>query len=269
MMLRDRVADELEGLLRRSGLDSPWSDRTDASTRWLHGDGTLYDIDRMHLHDELVRQRRAASPAAARGHQLAAVVTAGPPGAGKTTVVARDPALARFCGVDADDFKDALLVDAQLQGHLERWTSMTLCDGRPVAPRELAGFVHAESTAVADAMREACLVDGEDILIHGTLSSTDYVDQLLAELDEFGYGRLVIYDVEVPAGQAVERALQRWWSVRTSGRDALGGRFLPPDAIRGYYPSGAGRSKTAANAVALRDRAQDLGWNVELNVVSP
>lgn len=266
MNLRGRVANELARLLHGGGLDDPWSDRTDASTRWLYSDGDLYAADRLRFHYRLVDEVRAQQSASSGG-SMTAVVTAGPPGAGKSTVLDGASSMAGFRHVDADSFKDALLGDAQQRGLLQRWTATSLSDGRPVAPRELAGFVHAESTAVADAMRDACLAAGEDLIIHGTLSSAAYVDQLLAELDDYGYAKLVIYDVEVPAAQAIEQALGRWWRVREAGKDPLGGRFVPPDAIGSYFAADSERSRTATNAIALRDRAEALGWDVELNIV--
>lgn len=118
---------------------------------------------------------------------------------------------------------------------------------------------------------DSCMADGENIVIHGTLSSTSYMDDLLTELDRYGYERLVIFDVEVPVEKAVEQALDRWWQVRDAGKDPLGGRFISPAAIRSYYshrdpsePAQPARSITAENARQFRDRASDLGWDVEL-----
>lgn len=266
--LRDRVARELHGLLRKAGLDNPWSDRTDASTRWRYSDGVLYEAARLRLHRRLVEQQRA-TPAPATGGHLAVVITAGAPGSGKSSAIAADARLTAFRNIDADDFKDPLLLDAEATGLLTAWTDVTLADGRPVALRELSGFVHAESTAVADAMRQACFADGENVVIHGTLASVQYLDELLAELDEYGYEDIVIYDVEISADQAIEQALARWWASRTNDTDRLGGRFVPPSAIRDYYPAGQILSLTTANAHTLAQRAEEMGWNVDLRVVAP
>lgn len=266
--LRDRVARELSSLLRKAGLDNPWSDRTDASTRWLYSDGVLYEAARLRLHRELVERQRV-TPAPATGGRLAVVITAGAPGAGKSCAIAADRRLAAFRDIDADDFKDALLLDAEAAGLLTAWTGIILTDGRPVALRELSGFVHAESTAVADAMRQACFADGENVVIHGTLASVQYLDDLLGELDEYGYEHIIIYDVEVSADQAVEQSLARWWAHRVDDTDRLGGRFVPPSAIRDYYPAGSVLSITAASAQALAQRAGEMGWNVDLRVVAP
>ncbi len=269
--LRDRVAAELARYLRTIGLDNPWTDRRDAASRWKYSaDGVLYSIDRLKFHEALVAESRSQSKVKTDG-TLAAVVTAGPPGAGKTTALLKEGRFEGYRQIDADEFKDRLLLDSSLQDQLAPWLETSLLDSRPVAPRELSSFVHAESTAIADAMRDACLADGENIVIHGTLSSTSYIDDLLTELDRYGYERLVIFDVEVPIERAVEQALNRWWQLRESGEDPLGGRFIAPAAIRSYYPiSQPGRavraveSITAENARHFRDRASDLGWDVEL-----
>ncbi|MCC7128500.1 MAG: zeta toxin family protein [Microbacteriaceae bacterium] len=260
------MARELESRLRTAGLDNPWSDRAEASSRWLYSDGLLYEASRLRFHSELVEKRRAASELKATG-RLNVAITAGAPGSGKSTAIARDPKLAGFRQVDADDFKDDLLLDAKSRGVLPDLSRTELPDGRPVALRELAGFVHAESTAVADAFRQSSFEEGENVVIHGTLSSAQYIDDLLLELDEYGYKNILILDVETPPDRAIERALSRWWQQRTDETDPLGGRLVPPSAIRKYFPSGGTQSISSANASALAERAGDLGWAVELRRV--
>ncbi|MGG7464768.1 zeta toxin family protein [Plantibacter sp. YIM 135347] len=261
---RDRVAEDLAAFLSRNGLDDPWSDEPDASTRWLYSDdGELYDADRLELHLELIADELAKQPAVSQQNSLGIVVTAGPPGAGKSTALSADPALATYRHIDADAFKDPLLMGEQ--DVLAELLKYTLADGRPVSLRELAGFVHAESTTIASTMRERCLANGENIIIHGTLSSTDHTTELLSQLDQHQYRRLVIYDVETTAEQAIEQALGRWWADREANRDGMGGRFVSPDTIRKQYAPGAPVSNCAANADALRGVAEGLGWTVELN----
>lgn len=263
--LREQVARELDARLRGAGLDNPWSDRADASSRWLYSDGLLYEAKRLRFHNDLVEKRRAASALKSTG-RLNVVFTAGAPGAGKSTAIASDVKLAGYRQIDADDFKDDLLLDARERGVLPNLGD-NLVDGRPVSLRELASFVHAESTAVADAFRQASFEEGENVVIHGTLSSADYIDDLLLELDEYGYQNILILDVESPPDLAIERALSRWWQQRTNDAELLGGRFVPPTAIRKYFPAGATQSLSAVNAQALEQRANELGWKVELRRV--
>lgn len=260
--LRDETALRLARFLTREKLDNPWSDRPGASTRLLYSQADLYTPERLDLHDELIAARFAAEPSTPAGTR-AVVVTAGPPGAGKSTAVRQYPEFAGYREIDADHFKDELLLRAQNDRLLDPWLAEQLPDGKPVALRELATYVHAESTVVATAYRDEAFERGENVLVHGTLADPQTIDDLLSAFDLAGYERLVIVDVEVAQEVAVERALDRWWSGRT-GSDPLGGRFVPPVAIAQYYPDGKSRSVTRDNADELAMRAEALGWDVEL-----
>lgn len=261
--LRDRVAAELEGHITRFGLDDPWSDRSGVSSRMLHSSDELYTAERLDLHARVVDEALAMRADVPRRRQLGVVVTAGPPGAGKSTALAVMPEFATFRHVDADHFKDALLTDAVARGDLADWLAHPLEDGRPISPRELASFVHAESTVVAEQMRERCLGDGENVVLHGTLSSTDHAEQLLAEFAQFDYPKITIVDVEPDRATALDQALSRWWQERTGG-GPLGGRYVPRAVVQGLYPDGASTSTCSANAERFAARATDLGWAVDL-----
>jgi hypothetical protein len=238
--LRDRTADQLAAFLRHACLDDPWSDEPGASSRLRYApDGFLYTAERLRLHEELLAAHADRTPAPSDDGTLAVVVTAGPPGAGKSTALARMPELDDYRHVDADDFKDALLERAAADGLLDGWTGNVLVDGRPVQPRELAGFVHAESTAVADTLRRRSLRDGENVVVHGTLSSVDYLDDLLSELDDAGYDHLRIVDVEVPFDAALEQA--------TAGRTPSAGASC-------RSPRSAGTTRTAPVRSVTRTR---------------
>jgi hypothetical protein len=169
--------------------------------------------------------------------------------------------------VDADRFKDSLLLREQADGTLNQFLGHTLSDEREVSVRELSGFVHAESTTIANTMRDRCLAEGENIIIHGTLSSTDHTDELLQQLDLYGYANLVIFDIEVSVDRAIDQALGRWWDDRISNPDGLGGRFVSPDTVRRQYSAGELVSNCAKNAQILHDRADSLGWNVDLQTI--
>lgn len=261
--LRDTTASHLSTFLEREKLDNPWSDRAGTSTRLLYSDAELYEADRLDFHTELVDARFAVETTSSVDETLVVVVTAGPPGAGKSTAVEKHPEFNSFRSIDADDFKDDLLVRANEDGLLDRWLSESLPDGGEVRLRELATFVHAESTVVAAAYRAAALERGENVLVHGTLADPQSIDDLLGAFDLAGYERLVIVDVEVTRTVAIDQALSRWWAGR-NGADPLGGRFVPPSAIDRYYPDGQVSSVTRANADELARRATDLDWAVTL-----
>jgi hypothetical protein len=265
---RDDVAEELARYLQSIGLDEPWSDNKNGSTRWAYTeDGELYSADRLAYHADLVEAELAKQAKVSRRGSLGVVVTAGPPGSGKSTALAAAPDLATYRDVDADAFKDPLLMREQKEGNLAVFLDHSLGDRKPVTVRELSGFVHAESTTIASSMRDQCLAAGENIIVHGTLSSLEYTDELLTQLDQFDYSRLVIIDVETSQEHAIDQALGRWWSGRSTDEDGLGGRFIAPEYIRRQYSNGGALSNCAANAALLRDRAVDLGWSVELRTL--
>ncbi|MFZ4895413.1 zeta toxin family protein [Plantibacter sp. Mn2098] len=264
MTTRDRVAEELAAYLRSIGLDDPWSDDPAVSTRWQYSDdGELYDPDRLTLHLDLIEAEMAKHTGITKKNSLGIVVTAGPPGAGKSTALSADPLLRSYRSIDADAFKDPLLL-GERDGALAPFLEHRLSDGRPVSLRELSAWVHAESTTIASTMRERCLADGENVIVHGTLSSADHTTELLEQLDQYSYRHLVIYDVETTSERAVDQALGRWWADREANGDGLGGRFVTPDSIRQQYTSDAAVSDCAANAIALRDTAEALDWTVDL-----
>lgn len=262
---RNRVAVDLAEHLASQGLDDPWSEDRSTSTRWRYSDdGELYEATRLQLHSRLIETELAKKSNVSKQGNLGVIVTAGPPGAGKSTALRADRSLETYRDVDADSFKDALLIWERNAGTLDGLSNHVLPDGNPVAPREIASFVHAESTTVAAAMRERCLANGENIIVHGTLASSGYTDELLQQLDRYSYSRLVIYDVETSVENAIEQALSRWWTDRQSNAEGLGGRFVAPEAIRRHYAPGEVESRCAQNAADLHDRARRLGWSVDL-----
>ncbi|UCR88318.1 zeta toxin family protein [Mycetocola spongiae] len=262
--LRDRVAAELSGLLGDWGLRDPWSEVPGTSTRTEYAPHSgLYTLARLDFQGALIAREFRARGDVSRDKALGVVITAGPPGAGKTSRLRQFPEFAGFRDIDADGFKDPLLREEHRRGRLEEWRRQVLADGKPLALRELSSYVHAESTEVANMMREESLRRGENVVIHGTLASAEYATHLLARLSAHGYQKITVFDVEVPEATAVERALRRWWEERNAEPGTvLGGRFVPAEVVRMHYEGGGDTSRCAENAERFADTASDLGWNV-------
>lgn len=187
----------------------------------------------------------------------AAVATAGPPGAGKTSAAVQASfALAGYRDIDADVIKEMLIRRALSEGSFDHLLTRTLADDRPVRPMELASLVHRESTAIADNVQEICLLRGENVLIQGTLAWDEQPRIILERLDASEYNDLVILDVEVDLGTAIERTTERWWVGRNDPSDPFGGRFVSATVLSELYlPDGT--TKCSANAevlLALSDR---------------
>lgn len=246
--LRNRVHQELTALLDPSG--GPLH-AIPAEVATFLDDGCLA---------ETATQYRALSPDAPTEGR-AAIITAGPPGAGKSTALG--PLLRRHRRIDPDEIKDILLVRLEQAGLLEQRRRYRLLDDREVQPGELAWWVHRASTDVADMVRRVSLTLGENFAMEGTLAWGPLVGGYSAELATYDYEALVVLDVEVPFPIAVERARQRWWTARTAGR-GVGGRFLPDAAIAAYYPDTPRVSVCATRARDLFDEATEDGLDVTL-----
>ncbi|MCK8671533.1 MULTISPECIES: zeta toxin family protein [unclassified Rhodococcus (in: high G+C Gram-positive bacteria)] len=183
-----------------------------------------------------------------------AIVTAGVPGAGKSSAIeSRGLAGKGWRVLDSDRIKDHLIRDGLDRGVYDDLLDVVLPDGRRLRPRELATLVHRESTQILDTVQEHCIEAGENIVIEGTFRWDGLGAQLLTELGGAGYTELTIVDVEVTCETALHRAQHRWWSGRIDPDNELGGRFTPTTAITDLYPHGSARSICARNARAAFD----------------
>lgn len=202
------------------------------------------------------------------GHS--AVVTAGAPGAGKTTALRHvrgyDPA--EFRVLDPDIVKDRLIEQALRDGIYDDVLATTLADGHALAPRELAALVHRESTQLTDRIRSICTSRRENIVIEGTLSWKGFPAELGTELAHADYRSIEVIAIDADQRTCHEQALSRWWFGRrqwVEGTDTLGGRFTPPAAIDICY-RGA-ESLCIAHAIELEERAAATFDNSRLVVL--
>lgn len=195
-----------------------------------------------------------------------AIVTAGAPGAGKSTSLARIGLLdGSYRNIDSDIIKDRLLEECSADGVFDDLLSNELADGRPVTLRELSSLVHRESTAIADAVIFESLRRGENIIMQGTLAWDEQPRILTEQLKGRDYVSLRIIDVQVSLEEALRRAKRRWRAGRIDTSDPLGGRFVNPSSIEQLYRSD-GSSVCSENALVLREISQDV-FDVSLDVV--
>jgi len=218
---------------------------------------------------EVAQQYRSEQPDAPTGGR-AAIITAGVPGAGKSSALG---AIATgYRRIDPDEIKDILLARLEVAGLLDDRRGRVLCDGNSVHPGELAGWVHQASTDAADRVRAASLQMGEDFVMEGTLSWGRLPDIYVDELALGGYERLTVVDIEVPFGVALEQSKRRWWEARRSGRLThgveIGGRFIAESLLAPLYVGRGSASVCAANARDLYANANDAGIESEILIVS-
>jgi len=225
---------------------------------WLDGEPTP---SRRRLHSRLLQEARDAAPGAEQ--QRHAIVLAGPPGAGKSTVLG--DVLGRHRGkylvIDADEFKRTLLREAQADGSYDQWLIPDAirereAQGERFFPMELASLVHEESSYLAKRLRARAIADGYNIVIDTVLSQEVDALALGQQLHDDGYDIRVI-DVEVPYEVSEARIRDRWAAVymtALNGGDSLGGRWVPSEYARDVFNGPGGRSKSEAAARALAEQ---------------
>ncbi|GHG64196.1 zeta toxin family protein [Streptomyces griseocarneus] len=199
------------------------------------------------------------------GKDKIAIVTAGPPGAGKSSVlpgVQERLSSEGWRQVDPDAFKDKLLEQALKDGSFSKLVPEGMGQpGEQFYPRELAALVHDESGMLAMEAQAQALQAGENVVIDGTLANEQWSNDLVGMLDEAGYTVHVV-DVETSKDVAQERVNGRWQEPyeevlekAENGQDTskeLGGRWVPNEVVGYMYPNGNdGRAISADNAEKL------------------
>lgn len=130
---------------------------------------------RRKLHRRLLAEARAKAMVEKARR---AIILAGPPGAGKSTVLENElsSGVDKFLIVDADDFKRALLREAQTDGSYDSWLVPPAIrdlerEGERFFPLELASLVHEESSYLAKELRADAIAEGENFVLDTVLSN--------------------------------------------------------------------------------------------------
>jgi predicted ABC-type ATPase len=178
------------------------------------------------------------------------VVTAGPPGAGKSSTLS----------TAVEDVRSRLVIDADVaKEFLARWCvdagtysavlSKILPDGRSVMPLDLSPLLQTVSTEVCNAVRRSALESGLDIVVESTMSTPAFGERLLLSLAKAACRQLIIVSVETDRETAHERARARWWAGRLDDHE-LGGRLVSPEAVDAGFSDG---DTVSSSRICARD----------------
>ncbi|MBM0201896.1 zeta toxin family protein [Micromonospora sp. STR1s_5] len=231
--------------------------RSTHATENTHQHNGVWDPARDRAHREIARDLYAA--AARVPTEGKAVVAGGLGGAGKTTTL-RDHA-----GINPDDY--FTINPDDIKEELARRGMIPEVPGHPdLSPMERAALVHYESGRIADLVADMAYRDRRNLIWDITMSSPRVLEDRLAELQQHGYSEATAVFVDIPVETSVARALDRY----RRGVDAwhrgegFGGRYVPPDVIRGQRGRG-GRTINRETFDQLRDRF--ARWSVYDNSV--
>ncbi|WP_162616343.1 zeta toxin family protein [Xylanimonas allomyrinae] len=192
------------------------------------------------------------------------VATAGPPGAGKSSVLpAAVPDLGSRLVIDPDTVKDYLARWCTEHGaYYDDLLATVLPDGGTLRPLELSPLLQTMSTEVANAVRRDALAQRMDIVVEATMASPAYGERLLLSLAKADYRALLIVSVETDQQTAHARAVERWWTGRQAEPE-LGGRLVLPETIDAAYPGTRSASACRTNARNLTETIRAGGSAIE------
>lgn len=285
----DVVAQHMRLVRAMSRENEPLSSRGSTATvrnpRWYTPQGQATPR-RNALHEELVALAIARSPGTTAGipegaqppgenerapligasdGRPRAVVMAGPPGAGKSTVRAQllGAEADAWMVIDADAFKDALIDRALEDGSYDAWIKpeavRTLeAGGERFFPLEMSALLQAESGQLAQLQRNQAVAAGRDILIDTVLWNQTHARGIGAQLQAAGYAISVV-DVEVPYELSMARVMARWeatYREAMAGRDERGGRWVPSEYARVVYGGPSGTRGPSLCEATARELAQ-------------
>jgi chloramphenicol 3-O-phosphotransferase len=234
------------GCLHHEGTNS-----TTANPDWFDDGNVAYPTaERARFHRRLLTAFRDQTSAVLTDRK--AIVLAGPPGAGKSTVLSNivknaGSNLGEWRVIDADAFKDILLREALDDGTYESWilpseVKQLQRAGERFYPRELAALVHEESSYLARLARNEAINAGERIVIDTVLSSAATATAIRRVLEAAEY-EIIVVEVEVSLQMSRERTRTRWAdqyiaAERGDAEAQLGGRWVPSEYPDSLFPGG-------------------------------
>lgn len=237
---------------------------TTSNPKWFHRAGAEVrpTQERRALHDKILSDWKKEVPNPGKGK--IAIMTAGPPGAGKTG--ARIAVQERLSSegwrvIDPDEFKVKLLKQSLKDGTFSELLPENVREsGERFYPLELAPLVHDESTRLANEAQKSAIAAGENVVIDGTLAGRSKPDQIAQSLTEAGY-TIHVVDVETSKDVSRERVMGRWQGPYEKaeekaerGEDVskeLGGRWVNGEVVDFMFKGDDKRSICADNAEAL------------------
>lgn len=254
----DRHIETLRSMSRDGGPLAAGSARASVRNREWFTQAGRPTPERRRLHRALLEEAWGQFPQAEQGRR--ALVLAGPPGAGKSSI--RKAVLGAendaYVTVNSDNFKVKLMKQAERDGSFESFFKgpelrALEATGERLFPMELASLVHEESSMLARQFRNQVLDSGMNIVVDGVLAGQRSAVGLGEQLQAAGF-EIAVVDVEVPFEVSEQAIRVRWQGAHeraVAGEETLGGRWVPSEFARDVFDGPDQRSRPEAVAADL------------------
>lgn len=226
---------------------------TNADQRTLYGNREHWTAERNKIDAAIVAE--AYELAADVPCDRRAIIAGGLGGAGKTTVLEKYAGidLSQYLTINPDDFKEKLA---------ERGLTREIPG---LSPMEATTLAHEESSHIARRLALRAMAEGKNLIWDITMSSEKSSGRV-DELRSAGYEHIKGIFVDIPIETSIARSEarhRRGHDLYLAG-DGLGGRYVPPEVIRGQWDEDFGTKNRKAFEM-VKDRFDD--WAIYDNSV--
>ena len=213
-----------------------------------------WSVERNRLQGALVADLYERARDVPCDHQ--AVIAGGLGGAGKTTVLAGHAGidLSRYLTINPDDIKEEMACRGMIP------------DMDRLSPMEASDLAHEESSYIAKRLALRAMTDGKNIIWDITMSSEGSTKDRINNLQNAAYSQIDGVFVDIPPEVSITRTESRHREGHEQWRagHGQGGRFVPPEVIRGQLDSQWG-SQNRRTYEAMKEKLTN--WSIYDNSI--
>lgn len=234
-------------------LNNPLIERFDTKNFYYDEISGTWDDEREELHREIIDEILLENVNVPNDKKV--VISAGLPGAGKTTVLNDIPEInpKDYITINADDIKEKLIekgMAPQIKG---------------LTPLETAGLIHEESSKISDQLQLELAKQGKNVIYDMTSKSRRSVDRRLVTFVNHGYKledvTMVFVDIDIETSK--DRALNRYTNGINgyiAGENSMGGRYVPEKVFESCKPTW--KNSTSRNQEVFKTIQMDKSFPI-------
>jgi hypothetical protein len=229
---------------------------------FVRGKPRAYTRERSQQHDEIVNELFEEASARGVPREQKVLFMGGMGGSGKGTIQRKQ---GKSFGVEMQGGTPTSHIVIDPDEIKSRMIDRGMYPNIPgLTPMEAVGFIHEESSHIADRLRVQSLSAGMNTIIDGTMAKDTSVTKKLREIDEIapGYRNNVSgVFVDVTVNTSVDSAKARHRAGHDAfraGKNDQGGRYVQPAVIRTQAPQSGHKAYKSGDKSVNRSTFRDL-----------